>query len=126
MKPTQADVLVGCAQDVRLFFDPALDAAFASLGVGEHTETWALRSKAFRRWLVNQYMLGEEKPPGAQAVSDAVGALEASRSSRGIPTTRPPCAWPAMTRRSTSTSPTIDGRRSGSPGRAGRFSGSAR
>jgi hypothetical protein len=85
MKPTQADILVGLAQDVKLFFDPTLDAAFANLAVAEHTETWALRSKAFRRWLVNKFVLSEAKPPGAQAVADAIGALEAAAQFQGYP-----------------------------------------
>jgi hypothetical protein len=85
MTPTQADTLVGLAQDVKLFFDPTLDTAFARLAVAEHTETWALRSKAFRRWLVNKFVLSEAKPPGAQAVADAIGALEAAAQFQGYP-----------------------------------------
>src|SRR5262245_34589133 len=53
------------------------DTAFATLAVAEHHETWPLRSKGFRRWLVGMYYQREGKPPGGQAVADALGVIEA-------------------------------------------------
>lgn len=49
------------------------DACFATLPVGGHRETWPLRTKGFRRWLERLYYNAEGKPPGAQAVQDALG-----------------------------------------------------
>jgi hypothetical protein len=85
MKLTQADILVGFAQDVKLFFDPTLEAAFARHNVAGHTETWHLRSKAFTDWLVNRFVDSEGKPPGAQAVADAIRALGAAARFGGYP-----------------------------------------
>ena len=38
LNPSQADKLMGLAQDVKLFFGPSLDAAFARLVVAEHAK----------------------------------------------------------------------------------------
>jgi hypothetical protein len=85
MKVTQADVLVGLAQDATLFYAPGDDAGYATFKVGDHEETWALRSKAFKRWLVSRFMLSEGKPPSAQAIADSIGALEGAAQFRGYP-----------------------------------------
>lgn len=85
MKVTQADVLIGLAQDTKLFYAPGDDAGYVTFKVSEHEETWALRSKAFKRWLVSAFVAAEGKPPGAQAVADAIGALEAAAQFQGYP-----------------------------------------
>jgi protein tyrosine phosphatase (PTP) superfamily phosphohydrolase (DUF442 family) len=46
-------------------------------GNDEIRETWAIRSKGFRRWLVQRYFEEEEGAPNSDAVQTALGALEA-------------------------------------------------
>ena len=75
-KPTQAHLLVRCAAGAEFFHTPAGDA-YASVPVGDHRETHQIKSKGFRRWLVRGYFDEHDRPPGAQALQDALGLLEA-------------------------------------------------
>jgi hypothetical protein len=75
-KPTQAELLIRCAAGVEFFHTPAGDA-YARIKVGNHRETHLLRSKGFRRYLVRDFFERYGKPPGAQALQDALGLLEA-------------------------------------------------
>jgi hypothetical protein len=75
-KPTQAELLIRCAEGVEFFHTPAGDA-YARIKVGDHRETHLLRSKGFRRYLVRDFFERYGKPPGAQALQDALGLLEA-------------------------------------------------
>lgn len=74
---SQADLLVEVVArgGVELFHD-AQDDAYATLRVGEHRETWPLRSGGFRGWLRREFYRQHQKTPNAQAVADAVAALE--------------------------------------------------
>ena len=51
---------------------------FASISIDGHKETWPIRSKGFKRWLLNRFYRQEGKAPGAQALADAMGVLEAT------------------------------------------------
>jgi hypothetical protein len=75
-KPTQAELLIGCAAGTEFFHTPEGDA-YATVPVGDHRETHPLKSKGFRRWLVRAFFERYERPPGAQALQDALGLLEA-------------------------------------------------
>lgn len=75
-RPTHAQVLLEIAKDAELFHTPD-DESFASFPINEHIETWPLRSKGFRRWLLQRFVGREGKPPSAQALQDALGVLEA-------------------------------------------------
>jgi hypothetical protein len=75
-KPTQAQLLVRCAAGAELFHAPSGEA-YASVPVGDHRETHQVKSKGFRRWLVRGYFDRHDRPPGAQALQDALGLLEA-------------------------------------------------
>ena len=72
-----AEILVAIAQLATLFRDADGDTAFATFDVNGHRETWPVRSKSFRRWLVGKFYGVEGKPPGGQAVADALGVIEA-------------------------------------------------
>ncbi|MBI2218775.1 MAG: bifunctional DNA primase/polymerase [Candidatus Rokubacteria bacterium] len=76
-KTSQAQRLVALVPDGGLFRAPDGETAFATLPVNTHMETWPVRSKGFRRWLVGRFYQEEGKPPSAQALVDAFGALEA-------------------------------------------------
>ena len=75
-KPTQAELLVRCASEADLFHSPAGDS-YATVRVGDHRETHLVKAKGFRRWLVRTYFERYERPPGNQALQDALGLLEA-------------------------------------------------
>src|ERR1035437_950393 len=75
-EPSQAQQLIQLCEDVELF-RTAEGEAYAHLPVGEHRETWMLRSKGFSRWLSRQFHQSAGKPPRAQALQETVGLLEA-------------------------------------------------
>jgi hypothetical protein len=76
-KDTQAAALVKLAlgEGVELFHDHNRDP-FASIPTNGHTETHRLRSKPIRLWLGKLFYSTNKKPPGAQAVQDALAILE--------------------------------------------------
>ena len=82
-KPTQAELLIMLARDATLFHDPETDTAFASIPAGGHRENWPIRTKGFRRWLLQRYWEEKQKAPGAQALQDALGVLEAKAHFEG-------------------------------------------
>lgn len=73
---TQAQLLVELAADAELF-NTAEGEAYATFEVNGHRETWLIRGKGFRRWLVGRFYRKFRKPPGSQALQDAIGVLEA-------------------------------------------------
>ncbi len=75
-KPTQAEQLIRCASGAELFHTSDGDS-YATIPVGGHKETHPIKSKGFRRWLVRAFFESYERPPGAQALQDALGLLEA-------------------------------------------------
>ncbi|HAI20291.1 MAG TPA: hypothetical protein DCM14_00045, partial [Clostridiales bacterium UBA8153] len=81
-KPNQAQVLVELAGEAIFIFTPRGDV-FASVPVGQHRENWPVRGKGFRRWLVRRFAEVYDKPPGAQALQDAIGLLEARAETAG-------------------------------------------
>lgn len=75
-KPTQAELLLRYAEGAELFHTPAGDA-YATIPVADHKETHPVKHKAFRRWLMRLFYSEQGKPPGAQALQDTLGVLEA-------------------------------------------------
>jgi hypothetical protein len=73
--PTQSQALVDLAGAAGLFHTPDGDP-FATVQVRGHAETWPLRSRGFRRWLAGEFFSRQGKPPGAQALQDALTVLE--------------------------------------------------
>src|SRR5262245_25107703 len=76
-KKSQAQRLLALVPDEALFRSTDGETAFATLPVGGHVETWSIRSKGFRRWLVGRFYQLEQKPPSTQALTDALGTFEA-------------------------------------------------
>ncbi len=75
-REAQAKILLRIADAAFVFHDDN-GVAYATFPVNDHTETWPVRNQGFKRWLRHQFYLSEEKPPGAQAVEDSIGILEA-------------------------------------------------
>jgi hypothetical protein len=79
-EPKQAkhntDVLVGIADDAKLFHSPS-GSAFADIEVDGHRETWPVRTKGFRRWLTQRFYIATNKVPGSEALQAALNVIEA-------------------------------------------------
>jgi hypothetical protein len=73
---TQARLLCELAADVGLFHTDD-GVAYGKVPVRHHLETWSLRSKAFRGWLIKKFYDLYQKPPGAQALQNTLELLEA-------------------------------------------------
>lgn len=74
-KLTQSQILIELASGAELFHTPDGEV-YATFNKVDHRETWRIRSKGFRRWLVGLFYKKTGKAPGAQAQSDAFGVLE--------------------------------------------------
>ncbi len=72
---SQATVLVGITKGIEKWHTPD-GTAYVSVNVRQHREHYPIRSTAFRRWLQHQYFSKTKSAANAQAVQDAVGALE--------------------------------------------------
>lgn len=78
-----AEMLVAIAELASVFRAADGDTCYATVEINSHRETWPMRSKGFRRWLVGQFYRIERKPPGGQAVADALGVIEARAQFEG-------------------------------------------
>jgi hypothetical protein len=89
-EPTQREKLILIGLDADLWHDKEGNT-FATVEVSEHAENFGIKSTAFRNWLTLEY--GERYPmrignktcpsaPGAQALTEAIGALNA-KAARG-------------------------------------------
>ncbi|RJQ30566.1 MAG: hypothetical protein C4589_03000 [Peptococcaceae bacterium] len=75
-RKSQADVLIELAEAATLFHDD-LGEPFAVVDVGGHGEVWPVKSKFFRRWLVGRFYATTGKAPNSDAISQAMGVVEA-------------------------------------------------
>jgi len=76
VEPSQAQKLIRLCEEVEVFRTPEGES-YAHIPVGEHRETWLLRSKGFSRWLGRQFHQSSGKPARTQALQEAIGVLEA-------------------------------------------------
>lgn len=74
--PKQTDVLIDIADDAVLFHAPN-GIAFADIEVNGHRETWPVRMKGFRRWLIRRFFIATNKAPGSEALQSALNLIEA-------------------------------------------------
>lgn len=82
-RPSQASVIVGLAGAAELFHSPDGEP-FATILVGDHHETLALRAREFKLWLRRRYYMETDSAPNAQAAQDALGVLEARALFDGV------------------------------------------
>src|SRR5438128_526191 len=79
---TSADILVDLAQQAVLFH--TADAlAYADIDFDGHRETWAIRSRGFRRWLSQRFFTVTKGAPSSQALAAALNVLEAKAQFEG-------------------------------------------
>jgi hypothetical protein len=74
--PKQADVLIALAANADLFHT-ADGTGYADLEINGHRETWPIRNKGFRRWLLRCFFEETGKAPNSEALHAAVNVLEA-------------------------------------------------
>jgi hypothetical protein len=73
---TQAERLVGLAETVELFHDPHGEG-YATFQFSEHLETWPIKGRSFRRFLVHNFYENYGRPPSTQSIQSALALLEA-------------------------------------------------
>lgn len=73
--PSQATLLLALCEHVEFFHDE-LGSAYATFTVGNHRETSAIRTRAWRSYLERAFYEAQGKPPSSQAVQDALGVME--------------------------------------------------
>jgi len=75
-KASQAQFLMALAERDELFHTDQGDVGYATVSVNDHHETWPIRSTGYRRRLLGRFYQTYRKPPGAQALEDALRCLE--------------------------------------------------
>ena len=75
-EPKQADVLITLAAEADLFH-AADSTGYADFEVNGHRETWAIRSKMFKRWLARRFYEETSKAPNSEALQSALNVIEA-------------------------------------------------
>ncbi len=75
-RPTAAEQLIAIGREAPLFHAPD-GIAYATVPVGEHQETWALRSSGFKSWLAGTLWHRNGQIARAQVLQDALTTLEA-------------------------------------------------
>jgi hypothetical protein len=74
--PTQADILIGLAEEAELFHAPDR-TGFADLDINGHRETWPIRARGFRRWLARRFFEATQGAPSSEALQSALNVIEA-------------------------------------------------
>jgi len=75
-RPSQSKILIALAIDCELFHSPDGEV-WVTVPQAGHRETWCIQSKGFKRWLRRRFYFQTDKAPNNQAMSEALGLLEA-------------------------------------------------
>ena len=81
-RKTQAQKLIELTKSTELWHSPDL-TPYATMEIGGRRETWPVRSKTCRHWLVRRFFECENKPPGTMPLNDALNYFEAKASLKG-------------------------------------------
>jgi len=73
----QADILIEIADEADLLFHEPNSTTYADVEVNGHRETFPIRTKVFKRWLVRRFFLMTSKAPGSEALQVALNVIEA-------------------------------------------------
>ena len=81
---SQVDRLIALASedDADLFHSPPGEA-YATVAVNGHRETWSVKSRGFRHWLLWRFFETKRKAPAAQALQDALNTIAAKAVYQG-------------------------------------------
>lgn len=72
-RKSQATEIIEQCGDLDLWH--ADDEAYATVRVGDHRETWPLRSRTMRSLMARRYYAAHHRAPGSQAIEDALAVL---------------------------------------------------
>ncbi len=81
-KQSQVDCLLELGAEAQLFHTPDGDA-YATIVANGHPETWAIKSKSFRQWLLHRYYAERQGAPNSQALQEAIATFESRASFDG-------------------------------------------
>lgn len=81
-KTPSAEVLLGIAEKARLFHMPD-GTAYADIRVGDHRETWPVRTKGFKSWLTYHFYRETLRAPNSDALQNAINTIEAKARFEG-------------------------------------------
>lgn len=81
-EPTQSQILIDLAADSEFFSSPD-QVFYVTFPVGQHNETWPVKSKTFRLWLTHRFYEAKSKPPSSQALQSTLVFLEAKARFEG-------------------------------------------
>lgn len=73
-RKSQSTILIELASEAD-YFHTSDGEAYASIEINGHTETWPLKSRGFRDWLMRRFYEVESKSPSSQGYQDALGVL---------------------------------------------------
>ena len=74
---SQATMAVNMAAGWDLWHTPAKDAAYATVPIGDHLETWPVKSQTFKRYVAKCFYDEKGKAMNSDAMSAAVNLMEA-------------------------------------------------
>jgi hypothetical protein len=78
VKEAQAAKLIKLAREsTASLFHTADNVCYADVIVSGHRETWAVRSKGFKRWLCKRYYEANSTAPSSEAIQSALNMTEA-------------------------------------------------
>jgi 5S rRNA maturation endonuclease (ribonuclease M5) len=75
-KRKQADTLIEIAGVASLFHDRD-ETCYADIEINGHRETWPIRSKGLKRWLIQKYFENTRTAPNSEAIATALAVIEA-------------------------------------------------
>ena len=76
-KEKAADILIRLASGAEELFHAPDGTGFATIRVGDHIETWPVRSKGFKRWLAREFFAETASAPNSDAIQSALNVIEA-------------------------------------------------
>jgi hypothetical protein len=76
-KEKAADILIRLAGGAEELFHAPDGTGFAIIPVGDHLETWPVRSKGFKRWLAREFFTETASASNSDAIQSALNVIEA-------------------------------------------------
>lgn len=75
IKETHAEILIRIA-DVAELFHTSIEDGYATVPVGKRNRNMKIRSKNFKSWLTKEFYNKTSKPPGSDALNQAIDVIE--------------------------------------------------
>ena len=70
-------VLLEAIESAELFHSLDGDTALATVAINEHRETWPIRGRTFKSWLIRRFYERTHTAPTTHALTEALGVIEA-------------------------------------------------